>query len=85
MEGTTSVVALGDIMSGSPRTFVDFNTSSKRAHGHNEATLGSRCSSPPNYSQAKAMILMSVPVSYGESLFLGHNVPNWILKLIKSK
>lgn len=86
VEGHSNVLALGDIVSGSPRTYYDLKsrqvavfTATMKRLLHVDASVEKK------YSQGRRSILVPMSADYGEGLLFGFRVPNWMVKLFKSK
>lgn len=86
VEGHSNIIALGDIVAGSERTYVDlkyrqyavFTATMKRL-------LHVDASATKKYSHGRRVIMVPMSADYGEGLMFGYRVPNWMVKLIKLK
>lgn len=85
VEGTTNVVALGDIISGAAKTIVDIKLTQI---GIFTSTIKKLTSSGPQskeYTPNTSTILVPISPSGGVGIIFGWGVPNFVVRLLKAK
>ncbi|QFZ26785.1 putative apoptosis-inducing factor [Clavispora lusitaniae] len=86
VKGTENVVALGDIVSGSPKTIVDLKRGQIGVFSDTvKYLLGSSSTLGKEYCPVTNLILIPVSRTGGEGLIYGWHAPNWAVWFLKSR
>ncbi|SGZ56476.1 CIC11C00000003080 [Sungouiella intermedia] len=86
VKGTKNVLALGDIVSGSPRTFADLKYNQEAVFAATiKRLLGIDRTAFKRYTAGLNTIYVPMSGIYGEGLWYGMKMPNWLVRRFKSK
>lgn len=86
VEGTTNVIALGDIVSGSSKTVVDLKMGQIGVYGATiKRLLGGNASLNKEWSAVHGTILVPISRAGGEGMLFGWHVPNFLVRFLKAK
>lgn len=85
VQGTTNVIALGDIVSGSSKTVVDLKMGQIGVYSATLKSILNGVKPTKEWTPVQGTILVPISPNGGEGVVFGWHVPNFLVRLLKSK
>lgn len=85
VQGTTNVIALGDLVSGSSKTIIDLKMAQMAVYSATLKRILKGNKSTREWTPMQNSILVPISPTGGEGMIFGWHVPNFIVRFLKAK